>query len=221
MKVRILPYLIFSFCLIVVLSSTSCKKDEVEQISTPPTIVNPVDTTATIDTSTTTVTSFKDNTMRQVTGIAKDFEISHMYAQRWENVYNDSGNQEGVLRFDIRGPYNQKRIRLFFSGISNSTKTYDSSKGSSSGIVELKSGEFVVEKISVSSSNQNYWWKPNDPHHTVLKISGDDVIVEIKDFELGGGVGSIGKETFNIKFEFNLSDYNALSDNKLRLIKFK
>ncbi|UTW65818.1 cadherin repeat domain-containing protein [bacterium SCSIO 12643] len=165
-------------------------------------------------------TPTKDNTLRQITGTAQDFEISHMYAQKWDNVYLASGNPEGALKFDIREPLNGKRLLIYFSGISATNKTYTSSAGSSPANVKLSPGEFVVEKISLGSQ-KNYWWKPNAEHKAQLTISGGDVTVEIKDFEIGGGLGSIGTETFNIKFTFALSDYNALSDNSLKLIHFK
>lgn len=165
-------------------------------------------------------TDFLNNTLRQVTGTVQDIEINHMYAQRWENVFVDQGNSEGALKFDIRGPLDEKRMEIYFSGIASTSKTYTSSAGSGNSLVSLKSGEFVVNKIRLGS-NENYWWAPNDEHHATLTISGNDVLVEIENFELGGGLGSIGKETFNVKFTFSKSDYDSLADNTLKQISFK
>jgi len=173
-----------------------------------------------VDEGNSSSTDFLDNTLRQVTGTAEDFEISHMYAQKWDNVFTDAGNTEGALKFDIRGPLDEKRMEIYFSGITSTSKTYTSSAGSQSSIVKLKQGEFVVSKIRLGS-NMNYWWAPNDEHNAKLTISGDDIIVEIENFELGGGIGSIGTETFNVKFTFGKSDYDALANNALKQILFK
>lgn len=165
-----------------------------------------------VDETTTSNSEFKNNKLRQLTGTVRDIPLQGMKVIKYDpnpTSYNDASNTEKITFLNILDTNLATRFKVYFSGIidSNTDKTYTSTDMPATNF-KLKPGEFIVEKVTFGS-NKNYWWKPNTQHTMTIKVTGENVVVEINDFEIGGGIGSIGTEKFNAKFKFKLSGYEV------------